>query len=333
MPLFVANWPVETDGGVDDAKRFLQRAIELEHAIIPPYLTALYSLVPGRNDEIAAVLRSVVTEEMAHMALAANILSAIGGDPSFTGQHFIPRYPSRLPYHIGGPAFEVPLAPFSLDLVKNIFMVVEQPEFQPHKGHTVGNFYATIRKKLRKAGAGAFIGNPKNQLSIPYGAVVITSLRDANRAIDAIVRQGEGTRQDPLTGPAGELAHYWRFAGIINGYTLVGDPTQPKPPYFAFTGLPIPFDPTGVIPIVSNARPAMYNNDAQAARVSAQFNGLYATMLQLLEGAYQGNAALVTNITGLMFDMKIIAQRLMSIQIKSPTGYGPTTYAAPTFSV
>jgi hypothetical protein len=56
---------------LDDPRRHLQWAIELEHATIPPYLCALYSLDPDRNPEAAQVIRTVFTEEMLHLALAA----------------------------------------------------------------------------------------------------------------------------------------------------------------------------------------------------------------------------------------------------------------------
>ena len=66
---------------VDDLRRHLQWAIELEHATIPPYMCALYSLDPERNPEAAQVVSTVLTEEMLHLALAANLLNAVGGAP------------------------------------------------------------------------------------------------------------------------------------------------------------------------------------------------------------------------------------------------------------
>ncbi|HEX8867887.1 MAG TPA: ferritin-like domain-containing protein, partial [Lentzea sp.] len=56
---------------LEDLRRHLQWAIELEHATIPPYLCALYSLDPGRNAEAAQVVGGVFAEEMLHLALAA----------------------------------------------------------------------------------------------------------------------------------------------------------------------------------------------------------------------------------------------------------------------
>jgi hypothetical protein len=45
----------------------LQHAIQLEHACIPTYLYALYSIKPDQNREIVALLRSVMLEEMLHI--------------------------------------------------------------------------------------------------------------------------------------------------------------------------------------------------------------------------------------------------------------------------
>ena len=39
-----------------DLRRHLQWAIELEHATVPPYLCALYSLDPARNPEVAEIV-------------------------------------------------------------------------------------------------------------------------------------------------------------------------------------------------------------------------------------------------------------------------------------
>lgn len=77
-------------------RRLLRRAILVEHTTIPPYLTALYSLQEGTNLESVQVIRSVLVEEMLHMILAANVLNAIGGEPSVNDPRFIPSYPSNL---------------------------------------------------------------------------------------------------------------------------------------------------------------------------------------------------------------------------------------------
>jgi Ferritin-like len=47
-----------------DLYEHLQAAIELEHSTIPLYLTALYSIQPNSNREVAEIIFSVVREEM-----------------------------------------------------------------------------------------------------------------------------------------------------------------------------------------------------------------------------------------------------------------------------
>ena len=43
----------------ESLREHLQRAIELEHSTIPPYLCALYSIEPGRNSEAVEVVPDV----------------------------------------------------------------------------------------------------------------------------------------------------------------------------------------------------------------------------------------------------------------------------------
>ena len=151
--------------------RFLQAAIELEHSTIPPYLTAYFTLKLGRNEEIAAIIRGIVIEEMLHMATAANVLLALGGSPQIDKPRFIPRYPGRLPMNVGDEVI-VGLAKFSKELVYETFMKIEEPE-QPLdfparaaveagvpelEFATIGEFYQAIIEKLRAFGDGIFVG-------------------------------------------------------------------------------------------------------------------------------------------------------------------------------
>ena len=103
--------------------------MEVEHATIPPYLTALATLKSGNNSDIHTRLKDVFIQEMFHLALAANILNAVGGKPSLNYSGFIPDYPSVLP---GGlhPKLIVPIKKFSLPLVKDVFSMIEQPEVE-----------------------------------------------------------------------------------------------------------------------------------------------------------------------------------------------------------
>ena len=66
---------------LESLREHLQWAIELEHATLPPYMCALYSLDARRNPDATEVVCTVLVEEMLHMALSANLLNAVGGHP------------------------------------------------------------------------------------------------------------------------------------------------------------------------------------------------------------------------------------------------------------
>ena len=95
---------------LDDLRAHLQWAIELEHATLPPYLCALYSLEPERNPEAVEVVGSVFAEEMLHLLLAANLLNAVGGAPVLDAPHLLPSYPHPLPH--GDGSLRIGLHPF-----------------------------------------------------------------------------------------------------------------------------------------------------------------------------------------------------------------------------
>lgn len=109
---------------VDELRRHLQAAVQLEHATIPPYLTALYSIRPGTNADAYHVLRVVAVEEMLHLTLAANMLNAIGGSPDLTQPDFVPDYPAYLPD--GETEFQADLRPFSPEAI-DTFLKIERP--------------------------------------------------------------------------------------------------------------------------------------------------------------------------------------------------------------
>src|SRR3954453_2942426 len=138
---------------------WLQKAIELEHSTIPPYLTAMYSLKPGTNDDVGRLIRSIVLEEMLHLTIAGNILIAIGGRPAINKGDFFPTFPVPLPMSIGGADFVVGIEAFSKPLVETVFMRIEEPEQRPIAAHslaatavpdfaTIGEFYKALKEKL-----------------------------------------------------------------------------------------------------------------------------------------------------------------------------------------
>ena len=112
---------------IESLREHLQWAIEIEHATIPPYLCALYSIKEGHNQESHEVVESVFIEEMLHMTLAANVLNAIGGTPVVDKPDFIAQYPAYLPH--SNQAFEAPLLKFSPEAIE-VFLQIEKPEEQ-----------------------------------------------------------------------------------------------------------------------------------------------------------------------------------------------------------
>ena len=320
-------------GTQDEVKAALQYAIELEHATIPPYLSALYSLKEGTNEGIAAIIDGIVFQEMQHMAICANVLNAIRGTPLIDDPKFVPKYPGGLPFHIGdrnGNHFQVPLKRFSLDLVRDVFMHIEEPDQPlvfPERSHmflltadqtyqTIGDFYRELRDALKEVW---FTGVPARQV----GGVVakVMSLAEAQAGIDRIIQQGEGTTTSPTDGQ--EVAHYYRFEEIAKQMTLKPDPTVPVK--YSFGPPLIPFDPAGVWPTLDNPTSTSYAAGSQARLRSDLFNRSYSDLLAALQVTFNGAPNRLDDAIGLMNDIKVQAIALMQI----PLGNGRT--AAPCF--
>lgn len=106
---------------------YLQIALQIEHATIPPYLTALCSIrAEETRSNVASsdVIRAVLVEEMLHMTLVANLLNAIGGAPNLVQPGFVPTYPAYLP--TGETDFEVGIDRFSRSTLET-FLKIERP--------------------------------------------------------------------------------------------------------------------------------------------------------------------------------------------------------------
>jgi Ferritin-like len=327
--LLVRSMPFDTQAQAQGA---LQYAIELEHATIPPYLTALYSLKPGTNEAIAKLIAGIVFQEMQHMARAANILNAIAGRPNIDAPDFIPHYPGELPFHIGdrnGEHFEVPLQRLSLDLVNDVFMRIEEPDepivfptgtrmaaLVQQQFRTIGDFYRALRAALK---AEWFTGDRARQ--VKEFVAPVYGLSDAHAAIDLIVEQGEGTKTSPLSGMGSQLAHYYRFAEIFHQRTLVPDGTVKEK--YSYSGASIPFDSTGVLPIVANPNSGIYPPDSRARIESDVFNQIYSNLLRALHIAFNGQPDRLNTAVGLMFDLKLQAIKLMNIPLDANSTAAP----------
>ncbi|MGJ6969546.1 ferritin-like domain-containing protein [Streptosporangium sp. G11] len=332
-------------GTLDSLREHLQWAIELEHATLPPYLTALYSLDPERNPEAVQVVGSVFVEEMLHLALAANLLNAVGGRPRLDMPEMLPAHPRPLPH--GDRSLELSLVPFGAEALE-MFLRLEQPAppgapAEDDGYETIGQFYAAIEEGLRhlcdQLGEQAvFSGDPARQVSDAHfrhtagRLIAVDGLASALTALEEIVEQGEGTArgsvwdgdQDVFHPERDEVAHYYRFQELKFGRRYQRGDTPESGP----TGEKISVDLDGVLPMRPNPRPAEAGSAVRAAQ--EEFNHTYCGVLHLLERAFDGSPKLLAVATGAMYALKAQALALMRMRMRMPDGAGPTfEYVAP----
>jgi Ferritin-like len=290
----------------------LGEASQLEHMLMCEYLFAVFSLkrdvsegiTPAQLDAIKRwdrVISAVAAQEMLHLALASNMLSAIGSSAHLNR----PNFPQQSKYFPSG--VKVALLPFGKDALLH-FLFLERPEGleredaallesrqvqeepgqpmvitsqdlvpEPEQFATVGHLYRGIelgfQHLVEKQGEQQlFIGPPKAQASHAYFAwpelIPVTDLASAVKAIETIVEEGEGARGDWRN------AHYGKFLQVYNEYLDLKkqdpnfEPTRSVKPAFVRQ----PAD-TGQVDLIS---------DPVTAGVSNLFNASYATLLSML---------------------------------------------------
>jgi hypothetical protein len=240
----------------------LAEASELEHLLACSYLFAAFSLKTSEQDgltpaELEAVrgwhasILKVAIDEMLHMAVVSNLLTAVGGSPNFHRPN-LPQMSRYYPTDI-----QLDLAPFDEQTSRH-FAYLERPEGsdeqdaplyrdaalraasievtavqidgpddlgvvgRPQGYRSIGGLYRGIEYGLRDLEArlgedNLFIGPPEAQLSseqISFSDLhPVTDLASALAAIQVIVEQGEGLKADK------EGTHYWRFIQIEKEYS------------------------------------------------------------------------------------------------------------------
>jgi hypothetical protein len=287
----------------------LCQAAELEHGIMCQYLFAAFSL-KQREDEglgpeaLEAVKRwrrtisHVAAEEMLHLALVQNVLSAIGAAPHLTR----PNLPA--PAHHYPAGVNLTLVPFGEPALRH-FMYLERPEGMALEGAegidaplheavplpaagdivpqlqdfaTVGHLYRSIEQGLAHL-AGKFgerhlfVGPPRAQATSTDfrwpDLVAVTDLASAQRALDTILEQGEGARGH------WEAAHFGQFVQILEEYRAMraADPAfDPVRPVLFATVRPCENDDS--VPLIG---------DPVTSGCTDLFNVGYEILLQLLE--------------------------------------------------
>lgn len=338
----------------DDLIKYLHKAMVLEHATIPPYLTAYYSIHPTTNSDAAHIIRVVAVEEMLHLTLVANVLNAIGGTPDLTRPDFVPSYPTYLPD--GERDFVVDLRPFSPEAVET-FCKIERPALAPDgarlmpasstatpslvtsptreemRFYSIGEFYAEIIEGLQVVAAqepDLFCGDPARQVRPEYfysgggQVIVVSDLDSALRALEFIAEQGEGL-DGGIYDKEEELAHYYRFRQLHFGrYYQKGDS-----PHDAPSGPRLDIDWDAVYPVKVNAKLADYPVDSELAQVARDFNAEYFAFLGLLDTAFNGKPSLLLDAIWYMFRLRDGINRI----IRNPLPGSGGLHAAPTFEM
>jgi hypothetical protein len=333
-------------GTLESLREHLQWAIELEHATLPPYLCALYSLDPERNPEAAEVIGSVFVEEMLHLTLAANLLNAVGGRPRLDTPRMLPPHPRPMPH--GDRSLELSLLPFGAEALE-MFLRIERPALPgaPAEGdgyETIGQFYDAIDEGLhhlydRLGEKELFCGDPARQVTAVHfrhsaGRLnAVDDLESALAALEEIVEQGEGMAwgevwdgdQDILHPDRQEVAHYYRFEELKIGRRYRrGDTPRTGP-----TGEAIQVDLAGVTPMRANPRLADHAQGDPIRTAQEEFNRTYCALLHQLEQAFNGEPDKLGAATGTMYALKAQAQALMRTPDEGGAA-GPTfEYVAP----
>ncbi len=232
----------------------LGKAAELEHLIMLQYLYAAFSLKQGEAEGLsaagtAAVVRwrkalvGIAEQEMLHLALVQNLLTAVGGAPRLARPNF------PVPSHLYPAGVRIELLPFGETSLRH-FAYLERPqgmafddaegfealeraeplphdhtdEIAPHlqEFDTIGGLYRSIEDGLehlaeRLGPERLFVGQPNAQATEEHfrwpELVAVTNPTSARRAIDTIVEQGEGARGEWRN------AHFGRLLAILDELT------------------------------------------------------------------------------------------------------------------
>jgi ferritin-like protein len=296
---------------IDDREELiflLAEASELEHALCCCYLFAAFSLKRGIEEGLTAsehealtrwerTVSGVAVQEMLHLALAGNLLTALGAAPHFRR----PNFPQRSKYY--PPTLQMSLRPFD-ERTLDHFIFIERPEgmdFPDAPGFeapgeapaggsgdgiepgevaysSVAELYRDIEEGFKSLTARygeqrLFIGPPGAQATSAYfpiaGLVPVTDLASALKVIELIVEQGEGLRGDI------ENSHYARFLAMRGELDMLRAARPAFEPARA-----VMENPFADLPPDASGCNLIQHPDARA--VSNLFNASYGLMVELL---------------------------------------------------
>ena len=344
----------------------LAQACELEHGLMCEYLFAQFTLKRTPQEGLSAeqlatvaaweaVVVEVTKQEMLHLALATNLLTAIGAAPHLHR----PNFPILSRWY--PPGVQVALVPFGERALRH-FIYLERPEGMdlddadgfaavgkaqpltdgdqlmavPEDYQTVGHLYRGIEQGLerlveRHGEGGVFIGPPAAQATTEVfewpELTAVTDMGSAAAAIELIVEQGEGARGDWRN------AHFGKFVALLDAY-LAARAADPG------------FQPARRVQPAYVRRPPDIDADVEVAtitdRVTAQvadlFNGVYETTLQALSRYFVHSGETDRQVTTLATTAKHLMNWVMrplgSILTTLPLGpERPGVLAGPAFEI
>jgi len=262
----------------------LSKAAALEHLVMLQYLYTAFSMRDRDDDGLAPeqleavrrwrhVLLDIAGQEMLHLALVQNLLTAVGAAPVLGRQNF------PLPSHAYPAGIQMSLLPFGETSLRH-FAYLERPEGlaiddaeafaaiekaaplpraeedeigpRLQDFETIGVLYRAIEAGLgrlaeRLGEPTLFLGPPAAQATEEHfrwsELVPVIDLASAQAAIDTIVEQGEGARGE------WKHAHFGRLIDVLDEFLELraADPSfEPARPVLAACvrerddGLPVP---------------------------------------------------------------------------------------------
>jgi hypothetical protein len=327
------------DRNVSWLQEMLQCAIKLELATIPPYLCAFWSIdeqLPTYG-YIKQKLQRILSEEMAHLGLACNLLSAYQDPcsgsspllPTLNVCDVVPVYPGPLPGEIH-PGLNISLSKLTKDKIGTQFMQLEFPSpeavqmYNAEAFPTIGAFYQQIVEFVQTANPAV---SRDYQVSSNRNYVFrIGCQTDALNAIAHISAEGEGAHGSPFVKDGGgstELAHYYQFAEFFWQRKIVPCGTGG----WGFCGAAIPW-PLNIYDMADVPSDGYFTDDAIA------FDVKYTELLDNLTLAWStldpvDADNIVANTISLMLSrdpgsLQDLAIRLMTTPLPCGLGnYGP----------
>ncbi len=323
---------------VQELRKKLQIAIELEHATIPVYLYAYWS-VKDHESPIAASIIEVAKEEMNHMAMACNIMNAVGGFVNCANQKFIPSYPTGLPGHNETfDSFKVSLGKLSIDSIIT-FLQIELPrdpamDSELGKGWTtIADFYLDVLKDIDELDDEDFShGRQLNDSDSPDAAGIlfsVTNKRTAKLCIAEIIEQGEGLRNENklISKVVNMKSHYERFLKVYHDMGGYGEVDQNN---FNREELTQKVDQDKYQAFMKNVH-NMVTNPANSSitnkhykRENLKFNSLYSHMLDNMHTHVHKKHPDMSAAIRTMFALGRHAAALRSIQLDNGEVGGPS---------